>query len=335
MKQNLIVAKKIKKWFPLSSNFFESLLKGKEEYVRAVDSIDFFVEEGEIFGLVGESGSGKTTVGRLVLLLTELTDGKLYFRNEEINLKDKKAIKDFRKSAQMIFQDPYTSLNPNKTINDIIMEPLIIHNVGSKEERLEKVIKTLKDVNLSPYEDFIERYPHELSGGQRQRVAIARAIVIEPNLIIADEPVSMLDVSIRADILKILLDLREKYGVTIIYITHDLAIAKFICNRLAIMYLGKIVEIGPSKKVIDNPQHPYTKALVQAVPVPNPDERRTDIDIVGEIPSAINVPAGCRFHTRCIRYLNNETNVCIEEEPELEKHGERYVACHFTEVKKQ
>jgi peptide/nickel transport system ATP-binding protein len=159
--------------------------------------------------------------------------------------------------------------------------------------------------------------------------------VIEPKLIIADEPVSMLDVSIRADILKILLDLREKYGVTIIYITHDLAIAKFICNRLAIMYLGKIVEIGPSKKVIDNPQHPYTKALVQAVPVPNPDERRTDIDIVGEIPSAINVPAGCRFHTRCIRYLNNKTNVCIEEEPELEKHGERYVACHFTEVKKQ
>jgi peptide/nickel transport system ATP-binding protein len=330
MTQNLIIAKKLKKWFPVSTNFLDSLLIGREEFVKAVDSIDFSIKEGEIFGLVGESGSGKTTTGRLLLFLTELTDGSIYFQNNEVDIEDKKNIKNFRRFAQMIFQDPYDSLNPNKTIKDIIMEPLNIHNIGNKEEKLEKVIKTLKDVNLVPYQDFIDRYPHELSGGQRQRVAIARAIVISPKLIIADEPVSMLDVSIRADILKILLDLRNTYGVTMVYITHDLAIAKFICDRLAIMYLGKIVEMGPSKKVIDNPKHPYTKALVQAVPIPSTEEKRTDIDIVGEIPSAINLPSGCRFHTRCLYYLENKKNICIEKEPNLENYGERYVACHFS-----
>ncbi len=337
----------VRKWFPIRRSLTE-LLKGVRRYVRAVDGITFEVFKGEVFCLVGESGCGKTTTGRVVVRATYPSSGEVLYRPREEVSKElrrygvkevdgffivstklpRKVDKLLRREIQMIFQDPYASLNPRQRIRDALEEPLIIHGLGSKEERLEAVIKALEDVKLIPPEDFLERYPHQLSGGQRQRVCIARALLLKPQLIVADEPVSMLDVSIRAEILELMLELRKSKGLTYIFITHDLAVASGICDRLAVMYLGKIVEFGPTDEVLSNPLHPYTKALMEAVPKLNPEVKDLikEIKLKGEVPSADNVPKGCRLHPRCPYAIE----ACLSKEPELKYVGNgHYVACHL------
>jgi len=296
----IIKTENLKKWFPLRRGFFASLFGGKELYVKAVDGISFEIYPGEIFGLAGESGCGKTTTGRVILRLIEPTEGKIYYRNQDITNLSSKELKPLRKEMQIIFQDPYESLNPRMSIYDIIAEPLKVQKVtSSPKEEEELVFKALEEVELTPPEEFIFRFPHELSGGQRQRVAIARAFILKPKFIVADEPVSMLDVSIRSEILKVMLREKERYKAAILFITHDLSLARHMCNRLAIMYLGKIVEMGETESVIQKPLHPYTQALIAAVPVPDPDYKRGKIPIKGEVPSPVNLPPGCRFHPRC------------------------------------
>ena len=316
----------LRKWFELRAGFLSSLLSKKKLFVKAVDKINFEIKRGEIYGLVGESGSGKTTTGRVILRLLDPTEGKVFFEGKEITSIPPEEFKPLRRYMQMIFQDPYESLNPRMTIGDIVEEPLVIQKIGEAEERKEAVYKALEDVELTPPEEFIYRFPHELSGGQRQRVAIARALILNPKFIVADEPVSMLDVSIRAEVLNLMLDLRDKYKVTILYITHDLALARHICDRIAVMYLGKIVEIGDVEKIVYEPLHPYTKALIEAVPVPDPSSKRSKVVIKGEIPSPVNPPSGCRFRTRCPAYIGD---ICKTKEPEMVKIDDRYVACHL------
>jgi len=328
MKETLIRVEDLTKWFPVRLGFFSELIRGSKLFVKAVDKISFDIKKGEIFGLAGESGSGKTTTGRLLLRLIEPTSGKIYFKNEEITRLSPKKFTPYRRKMQIVFQDPYESLNPRMTIGNIVAEPLIVQKVyKSPEEVKERVIKALEDVELKPAEEFMDRYPHEVSGGQRQRVAVARALVLQPEFIVADEPVSMLDVSIRAEVLNLMIELMEKYEVTFLYITHDLALARHLCHRIAIMYLGKIVEKGYAEDIIFEPLHPYTKALIAAVPVPDPSSKRLEVVIKGEIPSPINPPTGCRFHTRCPSYIGD---ICRLKEPPLIPVGkDRYVACHL------
>lgn len=323
---NVIEVLNLKKWFPVRRGFFQALLSKKESFVRAVDDISFDIKTKEVFGLAGESGSGKTTTGRLILKIIDPTSGKLFFKGEDITKLTRKQMKQLRRKIQTVFQDPYESLNPRKTVMDIIAEGLRIQKVVNSEKEVEeRVIKTLEDVKLVPPNEFLFRYPHELSGGQRQRVAVARTFILNPEFVVADEPISMLDVSIRAEILNLFLDLVEKFYVSILYITHDLATARHMCHRIAVMYLGKIMEMGTAEDIVNEPLHPYTKALISAVPVPDPKSRRTRLTIKGEIPSPINPPSGCRFHTRC----PIAEEICRKEEPELINIGkEHYVACH-------
>jgi len=322
----IVKTENLKKWFPLRRGLFDALRGRPSQYLKAVDGISFGIRPGEIFCLAGESGCGKTTTGRLVLRLLDPTEGHVFFEGIDITSLEGEELKTFRRKAQIIFQDPYESLSPTMNVLDIVTEPLVIHNIGSKSERIEYAIKALEDVALEPAENFLHRYPHELSGGQRQRVAIARAIILKPKFIVADEPVSMLDMSIRAGILKLMLDIREKYKIAYLFITHDLAVAKHICDRIAIMYLGKIVEMGSAEQVIDNPYHPYTKALVAAIPIPNPLVKVDNVPIKGEVPSPINLPTGCRFHPRC----PYATTICRQVEPNLiEVEHDHMVACHL------
>jgi len=325
---NVIDVLKLKKWFPVRRGFFQALFSKKESFVRAVDDVSFDIKAKEVFGLAGESGSGKTTTGRLVLKIIDPTSGKVFFKGEDITKLSRKQMKrkQLRRKMQTVFQEPYESLNPRKTVMDIIAEGLRIQKVVNSEKEVEeRVIKTLDDVKLVPPNEFLSRYPHELSGGQRQRVAVARTFILNPEFVVADEPISMLDVSIRAEILNLFLDLVEKFNVSILYITHDLATARHMCHRIAIMYLGKIMEMGTAEDIVYEPLHPYTKALISAVPVPDPKSRRTRLTIKGEIPSPINPPSGCRFHTRC----PIAEEICRKEEPELINIGkEHYVACH-------
>jgi len=328
MSECVLKVENLRKWYPVRLGLFRSLVSKKQIFVRAVDDVSFDIKKEEIFGLAGESGSGKTKTAKCIVKLIEPTSGKIIFHNTDISKLESNKMKEFRRRMQMIFQDPYESLDPRMTVEDIIAEPLHVLNItSSSDETIEKVKKVLLEVGLVPPEQFLFRYPHELSGGQRQRVAVARAFVINPEFIVADEPVSMLDVSIRAEILKLMLSLIKEYHTSFLYITHDLALAKHFCDRIAIMYLGKIMEMGTTEQVIDTPLHPYTKALIAAVPVPDPSARRVEVVIKGEIPSAINPPSGCRFHTRCPEFLGEK---CRTEEPELlEMEKGHFVACHL------
>lgn len=316
----------LKKFFPVRTGFFKSIISREHLFVHAVDDISFDIKKGEIFGLAGESGSGKTTTGRAILRLVEPTSGKVYFHDQEVTSLPERKFKQYRRKMQIVFQDPYESLNPKMTIFNILAEPLRIQGTKSSRELEEKVNKVLEDVELIPPQEFTSRFPHELSGGQRQRVATARALILGPEFIVADEPVSMLDVSIRAEVLNLMIDLVEKYQVSFLYITHDLALSRHICNRIAVMYLGKIMEQGDVDRVISEPMHPYTKALISAVPVPDPTSRRTEVVIKGEIPSPINPPSGCIFHTRCPSYIGE---ICRTKAPSLIKVEGRLVACHL------
>lgn len=307
----------IKTYFHVAKGFFKTLT------VKAVDGVSLTIHKGETVALVGESGSGKTTLGRTALKLVEPASGKIIFEGRDIT--HAKDLKEFRRKAQMVFQDPFMSLNPYMTIKQIIEEPMIIHGypVDEREKRLQKA---LSDVRLTPTEEFLPKYPHMLSGGQRQRVGIARAIVLEPVFLVADEPVSMIDASSRAEILYLLRDLQKKYEMGIMYITHDIATANYFSDNIGVMYLGKIVEYGPTKEVIKNPLHPYTKALMEAVPDPDPENRFKERNVIpGEPPSPINPPTGCRFNTRCPFVFEK-----CKEEPELINVGNKHlVACHL------
>lgn len=319
---NLIEVRGLKKYFPVSSGFF----RRKTKFLKAVDGISFSISRGKMFGLVGESGCGKTTTGRLLVKSIDPTDGEIIFKGENVVELDRQEMREFRQSVQMIFQDPYESLNPRMTVYDIIAEPLKVHGIGTVNEREDRVASLLERVGLIPPSSFIFRYPHELSGGQRQRVAIARAMVIEPDFIVADEPTSMLDVSIRTQIMQLMTELQEESRVTYLYITHDLAVARYLCADIGVMYLGKLVERGDAEKVTQNPIHPYTRALISAVPVPDPTYNREAIEIIGGVSKPIDPPPRCRFYDRC----PERDKECEElPAPRLKKVEENhFVACH-------
>jgi len=325
--QTLVAVKAMRKWFPVNTGFLSSLLYKQEMYVRAVDGVTFDIKKGEILVLAGESGCGKTTTGRCVLYLETPTDGQVVYSGVDLATLDRAEMKELRKRMQITFQDPYESLNPKQSIFSIVSEPLTIHRIPmTPSQRRQRVLEVLESVALTPPDDYIDRYPHELSGGQRQRISVARALILHPEFMVADEPVSMLDVSIRAEILNLLLKLRKDLGLTYLFITHDLAVATYIADRIAIMYLGRIVEIGPAHEVAFSPMHPYTRALISAVPSGDPTVKRRVESLKGEPPSPINVPPGCRFHPRC-PYAQE---ICVREVPaDRDMGSEHYVACHF------
>ncbi len=296
----IVKVRSLKKHFEIKRGFLS--MGGEAPVVKAVDDVNMDLRQGEILGLVGESGCGKTTMGRLLTRLEDPTDGEVFFLGRDIALLEGSDIRIFRRNIQMVFQDPYESLNPRTTVLQTIMEPLVNHKIGdSSEERIEMSIQALEDAGLAPAKEYLNRFPHELSGGQRQRVSIARALVIKPKVIVADEPVSMLDVSIRAGVLNLMLDLRDKYGIPYLFITHDIAVARYVSDRLGVMYLGRVVELADTDNVVFQSKHPYTQALLSAVPVPDPEAKHGRVQIKGEIPSAANVPLGCRFRPRCPR----------------------------------
>ncbi len=323
----LIQVRNMRKWFPVNTGFLSSLLYKQELFVKAVDGVSFDIYKGEVLVLAGESGCGKTTTGRCVIHLEIPTDGQVVYAGLDLSNLDRNELKELRKRMQITFQDPYESLNPKQSIASIVEEPITVHRIPlTPSQRRERVLEALESVALTPAEDYIDRYPHELSGGQRQRISVARALILHPEFMVADEPVSMLDVSIRAEILNLLLQLREELGLTYMFITHDLAVATYIADRIAIMYLGKIMEIGPAHEVAFNPYHPYTRALISAVPSGDPTVKRRVESLKGEPPSPINVPPGCRFHPRC-PYAQE---ICVREIPEDRDMGDgHYVACHF------
>jgi len=322
--ETILEIKNLKKLFPVSvKGVFRKSLIG---YIHAVDDINLKIRKGEIFGLVGESGCGKTTLGRVILNLLSPTSGEVIFSGTKIfDLKSRKEELWFRKQAQLIFQDPYLSLNPRLTVSGIIEEVFVIHQRGmNKKERRERVVQLLNLCGLEDYHAL--RYPHEFSGGQRQRIGIARALAVEPQLIIADEPVSALDVAVQAQILNLLKDIKKRFNLTYIFIAHDLSVVRHISDRIAVMYLGRIVELAPAEDFVSKPRHPYTQALIAAIPIPDPTKDRKRIILIGDVASPLNLPSGCRFRTRC----NFAKQKCSEEEPKFEEITPgHFVACYF------
>jgi oligopeptide transport system ATP-binding protein len=323
----LIRVKNLKKHFPI----MRGVLRRQVGAVQAVDGISFDIYEGETLGLVGESGCGKSTAGRTILQLLAPTDGEVYFGDKELTALNKTELRKARRQMQMIFQDPYASLNPRMSVGNIIGEPLQIHNIGDSKERSDRIQELLGMVGLNPY--FINRYPHEFSGGQRQRIGIARALATNPKFIVADEPISALDVSIQAQVVNLMDDLKAELGLTYLFIAHDLSMVRYISDRVAVMYLGRIVELSERDEVFDHPLHPYTQALLSAIPIPDPEkeEKRQRLILEGDVPSPANPPSGCRFHPRC----GYATEICENEDPEfrdLSANGvDHFVACHHAE----
>jgi oligopeptide transport system ATP-binding protein len=320
MTELLLDVKDLVKHFPLKkTRFFQ-----EQRYVYAVNGVSFSLKKGETLGLVGESGCGKTTTGRAILRLIEPTAGIIDFEGQDVAGLKNKALKDFRRRAQMIFQDPFASLNPRMTVGDIVGEPLMVHGIGTAADREDRVAEVLAKVGLAPA--YMRRFPHEFSGGQRQRIGIARVLTLNPRLIIADEPVSALDVSIQAQIINLLVRLQDELQLSYLFVSHDLAVVEHISDRVAIMYLGKIVEIAPGQSIYNDPRHPYTQALLTAIPIPDPKSRLRRTPLQGDIPNPANPPSGCTFRTRCPL----AENICSQEVPEMKKVGEEhYAACHF------
>jgi len=322
----LLEVENLKKYFPVERPSLFSIFSKRKDVVRAVDGVSFSIKKGETFGLVGESGSGKTTIGRLVLRLIEPTGGKIVFDGRELEKMDKKEMRKFRRNAQIIFQDPYSSLNPRMTVRNTIGEGLKVHNLAKGAEKWEKVAELMEEVGLSPTSQYIDRYPHQFSGGQRQRIGIARALAVDAIFIVADEPVSELDVSIRANILNLMQGLKEKLGLTYLFIAHDLAVIRHVSDCIGVIYLGKMMEQTHAEDLLENIHHPYTEALLGAFPVPDLTIERKRIALKGEIPSSINPPPGCVFHTRCPYTIA----ICKKKEPELVDVGKgNLIACHM------
>lgn len=322
MTELLLQVENLKKHFPITGG----VLGKQVGEVKAVDGLSFFVKKGETLGIVGESGCGKSTTGRLILRLLEPSEGKVTFENKEVTQLNKPELRKLRREMQMIFQDPFASLNPRHTVEKILEEPLIVHGIGTKEERKQRVKEMLEVVGLSSY--HAKRYPHQFSGGQRQRIGIARALMTNPKLIIADEPVSALDVSIQSQVLNLLEDLQKQYDLTYVFIAHDLGVVRHISDRVGVMYLGRMIELTDSDKLYAKPLHPYTQALLNAVPIPDPDFKRDEMELSGEIPSPSNPPKGCAFHTRCSECMD----VCKTVRPEFkEVESGHFVACHLYE----
>lgn len=320
MSKSLVVVDGIKKTFPIDSGFL-----GSKKSVKAVNRVSFEIKEGETFSLVGESGCGKSTTGRLVTRLLTPDEGKIWINNEEISKMNENRLREVRKQVQMVFQDPYASLNPRMKIRDVVGEPLIIHTKLSMAEREKLVSEMLEVVGLNSY--HADKFAHEFSGGQRQRIGIARALILKPKLIVADEPVSALDVSIQSQILNLLKDLQEEFHLTYLFISHDLSVVEHISDKIGVMYLGSLVESGPKESIFANPQHPYTKALLSSVPIPDPRAKRERIILQGDVPSPVNPPSGCSFHTRCPYKMD----ICTTTVPPLRESAEsnHFVACHL------
>ena len=316
----ILEIKNLKKYFQAGR---PGLFSANEKRIHAVDDVDLQLRRGEVMALVGESGCGKSTLSLTLMGLENVTEGSVIFEGKEITHLNDAERKKVRQRIQMVFQDPYESLNPTQTIEEIVSEPLVVHGIAPDlDERRERVRRALEDAGLKPAESYLHRFPHQLSGGQRQRVVIAGALVLEPHLLLADEPVSMLDVSIRAEIINLLADLRKSRGISVIFITHDLGTVGYFADRVAVMYLGRIVEIGMMNEVLKNPKHPYTQALLSVIPVPNPRLRKKRMILQGETPSPINIPSGCRFHPRCPVAID----ICNRNDPNLIKVSETHQA---------
>ena len=317
--EKLVEINNLKKYFWTGGGPFK-----KKEAVRAIDDVSFYINEREILGLVGESGCGKTTCGKIILRLIDPTEGSIIFDNNDITYLKQKEMKEFRKKMSIIYQDPFGSLDPRMAIGDTISEPMIVHQTVTKEERENKTIELMEKVGLT--EDQINRYPHEFSGGQRQRIGIARALATNPKFIVADEPVSALDVSIQAQIINLLKDLQKEFGLTLLFVAHDLSVIKHISDRVAVMYLGKIFELSSKNFLFSDPKHPYTQALLCSIPVPNPEISKKDEILMGDVPSPINPPSGCRLHPRCSYCMPK----CMKKEPDLKEISkDHFVSCHL------
>lgn len=319
-KNDLIVVENLKKYFPIKSG----ILKRTVNYVRAVENISFTIKEGETLGIVGESGCGKSTTGRTLLRLLEKTEGDVFYKGRSVYGMSKEELRNLRTEMQIVFQDPYSSLNPRMTVGEIVGEALREHGIARGEKNVEMVKDIIERCGLAPY--HIRRYPHEFSGGQRQRIGIARALALNPKFVVCDEPVSALDVSIQSQVLNLLMDLQDEMGLTYLFISHDLSVVKHISDRIGVMYLGSMVELAPKEELYKNPLHPYTQALLSAIPLPDPRNRRKRIILKGDIPSPANPPSGCRFHTRCPHVMEQ----CKAEVPEFKEAAPgHFVACHL------